>query len=41
MERVTAGEKESSIMPLSETLSIMKTMDAIRKDWGLVYPQER
>lgn len=41
MERVTAGEKESSIMPLSETLSIMQTMDAIRKDWGLVYPQER
>lgn len=36
-----AGELESSIMPLDETLSIMRTMDAIRAQWGLVYPMEQ
>lgn len=35
------GRKESSIMPLQETLDIMKIMDGIRKEWGLIYPQER
>jgi len=32
---------ESSIMPQNETLKIMKTLDVIREQWGLVYPQER
>jgi dihydrodiol dehydrogenase / D-xylose 1-dehydrogenase (NADP) len=41
MKRVLAGEKESAIMPLSETLSIMETLDALRREWGLVYPQEK
>ncbi len=36
-----AGELESSVMPLAETLSIMRTMDAARAQWGLVYPTER
>lgn len=36
-----AGLLESDTMPLDETLSIMKTMDTIRAQWGLVYPQER
>jgi predicted dehydrogenase len=40
MRCVMAGEKESSLMPLAETLSVMKTLDAIRREWGLVYPQE-
>ena len=31
---------ESDTMPLDETLSIMKTMDAIRSQWGLKYPHE-
>jgi len=31
---------ESDIMPLDETFSIMKTMDAIRAEWGLKYPGE-
>lgn len=31
---------ESDTMPLDETLSIMKTMDAIRSKWGLKYPNE-
>lgn len=41
MDLVTKGKKESSIMPLSETLSLMETLDAIRNEWGLVYPQEK
>ena len=36
-----AGELESPVMPLDETLSIMRTMDAARVQWGLVYPTER
>jgi predicted dehydrogenase len=34
------GETESQIMPLDETLEIMKIMDAMREQWGLQYPQE-
>lgn len=40
MKRVMAGEKESPLMPLKETLSVMETLDAMRREWGLVYPQE-
>lgn len=35
-----AGELESSIMPLDESLAIMALMDRIRAQWGLVYPGE-
>ncbi len=35
-----AGKLESSIMPLDESLSIMRTLDAIRASWGLKYPGE-
>jgi len=31
------GRLESSIMPLDETLKIMQTLDAMRKQWGLEY----
>jgi predicted dehydrogenase len=34
------GEWESKIMPLDETLSIMETMDSIRRQWNFKYPQE-
>ena len=37
---LAAGKTESDVLPLSETLSIMKTMDAIRAQWGLKYPME-
>jgi predicted dehydrogenase len=37
---IRAGKKESDILPLSETLSIMETMDTIRGQWGLKYPGE-
>ena len=35
-----AGKNESAIMPLSETLTIMQTMDTLRAQWGLKYPME-
>jgi hypothetical protein len=35
-----AGQTESTIMPLDETLAIMRTLDAIRAQWGLRYPGE-
>ena len=40
MRCLRAGELESRIMPLDETLSIMRTMDTIRGQWGLRYPME-
>jgi predicted dehydrogenase len=35
-----AGEIESPVMPLDETLSIMRTLDLIREQIGLRYPGE-
>jgi predicted dehydrogenase len=40
MRCLRAGELESDVMPLDETLAIMKTMDQIRAQWGLKYPTE-
>lgn len=36
-----AGALESKVMPLDETISILRVMDSIRAEWGLVYPTER
>jgi predicted dehydrogenase len=35
------GRTESDVMPLDETLAIMRTLDRIRAEWGLKYPMER
>ncbi len=40
MECLRAGKTESDVMGLDETLSIMRTLDAIRAQWGLKYPME-
>ena len=40
MRCLREGRLESSVMPLDETLAIMRTMDAIRSQWGLKYPGE-
>lgn len=40
MRCLRAGKLESSVMPLDETLAIMKTMDALRAQWNLTYPSE-
>jgi hypothetical protein len=39
--RMAAGETESPVMPLDETVSIMATLDEVRRQIGLVYPSER
>lgn len=35
-----AGKLESEVMPLDESLEIMKILDALRAEWGLKYPIE-
>lgn len=40
MACLRAGKLESEIMPLDESISIMRTMDEIRTQWGLKYPTE-
>lgn len=35
-----AGERESPLIPLDETIAVMETLDAIRRPWCLVYPGE-
>lgn len=35
-----AGKKESEVVPLSDTLSVMKVMDEIRGQWNFKYVQE-
>ena len=40
MACLRAGKLESDIMPLDETLAIMKTLDQLRTQWGLKYPME-
>ncbi len=34
------GLKDSPLMPLGETLTLQRTMDALRAQWGLSYPCE-
>lgn len=38
---IRAGLIESPLMPLDETLETMRTMDALRAQWGMKYPGER
>jgi predicted dehydrogenase len=40
MRCLEAGKTESDVMPLDETVSVMRTMDGIRAAWGLRYPGE-
>ncbi len=40
MECLRAGRTESAVMPLDETLTIMRTLDTLRAQWGLMYPME-
>jgi len=34
------GKLESKLMPLDESVAILETMDALRKQWGMRYPVE-
>ena len=40
IEQIQQNKTESISMPLSETLFVMEIMDSLRKQWGLIYPQE-
>jgi predicted dehydrogenase len=40
MNCLREGKLESDLMPLDETLTVLRIMDDIRRQWGLVYPQE-
>lgn len=39
-KRISEGETESASMPLEDSIKVMEVMDALRKQWGLKYPQE-
>ena len=34
------GKTEPDSMPHGDTLEVMELMDALRRQWGVVYPQE-
>ena len=38
---IEEGLPESPMMPHEETLSIMRQMDTLRKEWGVVYPMDK
>jgi dihydrodiol dehydrogenase / D-xylose 1-dehydrogenase (NADP) len=40
MRSLAAGETESPILPLEESLRVMRTLDRIRAPWGWKYPTE-
>ncbi len=40
MRCLRAGEKESPMVPLEQTLTVMRQMDAVRAQLGIVYPGE-
>lgn len=38
---IESGLTESPMMPHAETIEIMKQMDALRNEWGVVYPADK
>ena len=40
-EALRSGKTESHSMPLADSVYMMEFMDSLRKQWGLVYPQEK
>jgi predicted dehydrogenase len=40
MRCIRSGELESPVIPHAETVSILKTLDTIRHQWGLRFPDE-
>jgi hypothetical protein len=41
MACLRARKRESAVMPLDESLSIMRTLDRIRAQFPLTYPMEK
>ncbi len=38
MRSIDLGNRESLVMPLSETLAVLEITDALRRDWGISFP---
>ena len=38
---LSEGLKESRLLPHSSTRAVMKIMDKCRRDWGMVFPDEK
>ena len=38
---IAAGKTEAVSMPLADSVYVMEFMDSLRKQWGMVYPQEK
>lgn len=38
---IKEGKIESDSMPLADSIEMMELMDSVRRQWGVVYPQER
>jgi len=38
---IREGKLEADSMPMDRTIQVMEIMDSLRKDWGVVYPQEQ
>lgn len=41
IKAIKEGKIETEEMPIEETLWVMRLMDRIRKDWGMIYPFEK
>ena len=40
MEAINAGKVETDFMPHSESLRVMEIMDGLRREWGIVFPND-
>lgn len=38
---IAAGKTEAESMPMADTVFVMEFMDSLRKQWDMVYPQEK
>lgn len=38
---IASGKKEAGSMPMEDTIAVMAFMDALRQQWGMVYPREK
>lgn len=38
---IREGKTEPDSMPLDKSIQVMEIMDSLRKQWGVIYPQER
>ena len=40
MDAINAGKVETDFMPHSESLRVMEIMDGLRREWGIVFPND-